>query len=134
MPNDQENTIEVMLNLYSGRPNPTWMLSKRQIEELHRLIEASNQECHELGSAPPGLGYTGFVLTNRHQLGGIPYRLKVYGGMLAMTAEFSTGKEDKKRDEPIFYTDTQGLESWLLEQAREHGYTEAIEKMAGPRF
>jgi hypothetical protein len=29
---------------------------------------------------------------------------------------------------------THRIESWLLEQAVEHGYAEAIEKMGGPRL
>lgn len=115
------DTVEVMLNINSGLPNPSWELSQRQIEELRQLIEASRRERREEGREAPGLGYRGFIITNRGQLPGIPYRVRVYGGVLAVTETF-----EKERPRPIYYADTQGMESWLLKQAAKHGYPEDI--------
>jgi hypothetical protein len=114
-------TVEVMLDINSGLPNPSWKLSNSQIEELRRLVEASRAERRETGRESPGLGYRGFTVTNRNQEPGLPYRVQVYGGVLAVTETF-----EKERPRPIYYADSQGLESWLLRQAADHGYPEDI--------
>jgi len=51
--------MRVELDLFSGRPNPSWELSEREASELGKLLErvTLRTEC-EL----PGLGYRGFVL------------------------------------------------------------------------
>lgn len=53
-------SIDVELDIFSGRPNPRWALdgpAAERLRELHarlRLFEGSPPE-------PPGLGYRGFV-------------------------------------------------------------------------
>jgi hypothetical protein len=136
MADNQKDTIEVMLDIYSGRPNPSWALSERQIEELRGLLEASTEQRREDSVVTPYLGYVGFVITNHRQLAGIPYRVRIYGGVLTVTEK----KEEKVKEgyegtaKTTYYADTHRIESWLLEQAVEHGYAEAIEKMGGPRL
>jgi hypothetical protein len=151
MAKDQDDPIEVMLDIFSGRPNPTWTLSGRATEELRRLLDASRGERREEGPPSPYLGYTGFVVTNRGSVAGVPYRLRVYGGVLAVREQFpeETGQEGKQGREGkkpkgrarkvkpqtvVYYADTHRIESWLLEQAAGRGYAEAIEKMGGPRL
>jgi hypothetical protein len=113
-----------MLDINSGLPNPFWELSQDQIKELRRLVEASRGERREERREPPGLGYRGFIITNRDKVPGIPYRVQVYGGVLAVTEKF-----EKERPLQIYYADTQGLESWLLKLAVEQGYPEDIAKL-----
>jgi hypothetical protein len=132
MPDAQEQPVEVMLDLYSGRPNPTWTLSEHQVKELRELLAASMRERQgEKVPSPPALGYSGFTLANRRNVEGIPYRVKVYGGVLAVTLEKAEAPEARGR--LVFYADRDRLEAWLLEQAKERGYGEAIEKMGGPK-
>jgi hypothetical protein len=120
-----------MLDLYSGRPNPTWTLTEHQVKELRELLAASTRERREQAPSSRALGYTGFTLTNRGKLEGLPYRVKVYGGVLAVTAE--NPEPPAERPRPVYYADSHGLETWLLEQAKARGYGEAIEKMGGPK-
>jgi hypothetical protein len=151
MAKDQDDAIEVMLDVYSGRPNPTWTLTAREVEELKRLLEASRGERREEGPQSPYLGYTGFVITNRSLIAGIPYRFRAHGGVLAVRdeppeeaakkgKEGHEGKKPKgrakkhKQQKTVYYGDRHRIESWLLEQAVGRGYTETIEKMGGPRL
>jgi hypothetical protein len=130
MAEEQQDTIEVMLDIYSGRPNPSWALSDRLIEELRTLIAANVEQLRENRFVTPYLGYSGFIITNHQQLVGIPYRMRVYGGVLTVTEE--KAKEDNnERSKTTYYDDTHRLEAWLLEQAVEHGYADAIERMGG---
>jgi hypothetical protein len=132
MTNGNRDTIEVMLNIYSGRPNPSWSLSGCQIDELRELLQASKERL-EGKAKTPYLGYIGFVIFNRGRLPGIPYKVRVYRGVLTLT-EKKEGEEGREVTETAYYADTQHIESWLLKQAIEHDYAESIEKMGGPRL
>ena len=52
---------QVVLGIYSGRPDPTWPLTAAESEDLDRIIAA----LPEVVGAPPtgGLGYHGFTVT-----------------------------------------------------------------------
>jgi hypothetical protein len=52
----------VELDIFSGRPNPTWELDEqaaRTLRELHQELWGVDERPPE----PPGLGYRGFVYT-----------------------------------------------------------------------
>ena len=127
MGHDHDATVEVILDIFSGRPNPSWKLSHHQIAELRRLLEASRRERRDEGREPPGLGYRGFIIANRSQVHGIPYRVQVYGGVLTITETFAEGPV-----RPVYYADAQRMEDWLLRQATEQGHAEDIAAMGGP--
>lgn len=130
MSSDEKDAVRVTLNVYSGMPDPSWVLSERQVEELKRLLEASMEQQPAEPVTPPYLGYTGFAITNPGRLSGISYKVKVYGGAVTVTV-----KDEKKNYEDAgrttSYRDTYRLESWLLEQATERGYERTIENMGG---
>jgi len=132
MTNENRDTVEVMLDIYSGRPNPSWSLSEHQIEELRELVQASRERL-EGKVKTPYLGYIGFVIFNQGRLPGIPYRTRVYRGVLTLT-EMKEGEEGREGTETTYYADTQHIESWLFKQAIERDYAESIEKMGGPRL
>jgi hypothetical protein len=142
MADQPKQAVEVMLDLYSGRPNPSWTLTEREIEELRSLLDASKVKASEDVQAAPYLGYAGFVITNRGGVKRLPYRINVNGGVLSVTekkpAAAATEKAKKEyRNEaskPVRYLDGHGIESWLLVQAEKHGYAEAIAAMGGPRL
>jgi hypothetical protein len=52
--------VRVELDIFSGRPNPSWMLAPPERDELLRALGAAQQEtaAREL----PGLGYRGFAV------------------------------------------------------------------------
>ena len=72
---------EVTLDVFSGRPNPTWTLTAAQTGELRALLDAlPDATCKSLAL---NLGYRGFVV----ELGQSPllsneYRLRVAGGQV----------------------------------------------------
>jgi hypothetical protein len=56
-------TPTVMLDIFSGRPSPSWSLTAAQAEELARLLESLPADESEGGAAQaPGLGYRGFTI------------------------------------------------------------------------
>jgi hypothetical protein len=125
--------IQVTLDLYSGRPNPTWSLSPPQVEELRRLIEQSNAERCDTATQPPYLGYAGFVISNPEGVTGLPYELRVYGGMLRATEQLGERALVEAGGEQWHGAQAHALEAWLMEQAKQLEYAEAIERMGGPR-
>lgn len=112
---NNEITIEVVLDIFSGRPNPRWMLSEEQIEELKTKIGAFPSAKPK---TPPGLGYRGMRVINISKMAGIPNQIIAYNGVLAITEK---GKIN-------YYEDNNKIEEWLLNQAHKQGYGEVIEK------
>jgi len=61
----------VELDVFSGRPNPTWHLDQsraRELGEQHRRLAATAEQPPE----PPGLGYRGFM----YRLDGAAWRAR----------------------------------------------------------
>ena len=54
----------VELDVFSGRSNPQWRLDERSAEELRRLLGRLTSTALA-AVEPPGLGYRGFVLTDK---------------------------------------------------------------------
>jgi hypothetical protein len=53
--------ITIELDVFSGRPNPTWTLTPVQAQELLRVLDAIRRDGRKrLPCEPPGLGYRGF--------------------------------------------------------------------------
>jgi heat shock protein HslJ len=72
---------QVTLDIFSGRPNPSWSLSAAQAQELRRVVDA----LPEVACRPPdqSLGYRGFVvvLGQRPELSN-EYRLRSFAGQV----------------------------------------------------
>ena len=110
--------IEVTLHLFSGEPNPKWVLAETQGDELKRKLSL------ELPPDRPKLiptGYGGFIIRNPSKVPTIPDKVHVYDGVLIITDKGTTN----------YYKDVGKIEEWLFNQARELGYGEAIEKRRG---
>jgi hypothetical protein len=98
--------IKVVLDVFSGRENPVWILEpEEETEFLARWTELQTRSsaAEQTERKPPGLGYRGFEL---HSPTGptLPEPLKVYGG---------TVRQGEKR----FDDRGRELEKWLLENA-----------------
>jgi len=62
----REETPTVMLDVFSGRPSPSWSLTAAQTEELVRLLDSLPTEQGKGGATQtPGLGYRGFTIQGR---------------------------------------------------------------------
>jgi hypothetical protein len=59
---DSRAEITVELDIFSGRPNPTWTLGPAQRTSLLSLLREANERAAS-PSVIPGLGYRGFVVT-----------------------------------------------------------------------
>lgn len=105
-----KSPMEVELDIWSGRPNPTWTLTPEEEAELAKLLQGLKGI--EKTAEPPGLGYRGFVLSSPGR------RLRVYRGTLALT-EVGEGGEDGATH---VFADSNGLESWLADLAARHGH------------
>jgi hypothetical protein len=100
--------VRIELDVYSGRPNPTFQLSPEAGAELAqklRSLPASQREPPE-----PGLGYRGFVVTFENTAAaGVPGSARIFDGLVIV-------------NDRVAYSDVHGAEDWLKQQARQAGY------------
>ena len=104
----QGDTVTVTLNVFSGRPNPSWTLSRQQAQELiHKLRSLSAKTFDQTGESPARLGYRGFTV------GGIKdpkigERLEIHDNTVDM-GDLAPKRVDMDH----------GLEQWLLRTGRD---------------
>lgn len=113
---NSKTTMIVELDVFSGRPNPTWSLSAEQIRELleaFRDLPPADQPSPE-----NGLGYRGFLLSNPDRAGGLAPHIRIYAGIVTMT----DGQAQS-------YRDVHDIEHRLLLQALQHGYKDIVDGM-----
>ncbi len=109
-----ETAVIVELDVFSGRPNPTWSVSaERSMELLHALQDLPPAD---QPSRKNGLGYRGFVLCNPDRVGGLAPHIRIYGGIVTMT-------DDRVQS----YRDVHDIEHRLLLQASQNGYKTIVE-------
>jgi hypothetical protein len=98
-----EVEVEVELDVYSGRPNPTWSLTTVDAARLDR--EADALPVAPVRGWSNGLGYRGFVVTRENQT-----ILRVQDGTVELTAGGVVSyRVDVDR----------ALERWLLSTGRD---------------
>jgi hypothetical protein len=98
--------VEVELDIFSGMPNPTWVLSDAEAasfaRRLARLPRASAAE-------PPGhLGYRGFIV--RTTAGARTQEIRIWAGGVHASNGATPHASDADRE----------LEQWLLRSGRPH--------------
>ncbi len=111
----EHGTMKVELDMFSGRPNPTWNLTREETATLAAMLQ-------QLPPAPapagePRLGYRGFLLSNPERVGGLPTRIRIGGGIVIL------------EDEMEFHFDTHRAEHWLLRQASDHGFGALVKNL-----
>jgi len=106
--------MRVELDIFSGRPNPTWEMSPEEAAEFHKRLTTLIRT--EKPSDPPGLGYRGFVVSNSDALAGTRAEIRVCQGVLTIKENGSYG----------YYKDLNEIEKWLLQQARGRGYGDIL--------
>ncbi len=106
----------VELDVFSGRPNPTWSLSAEQAKELREAL----QDLPPVDKPAPenALGYRGFLLSNPDRAGGLAPHIRICAGIVTMT----DGHE-------LSYRDMHGVEHRLLLQASQHGYKGIVDSV-----
>jgi len=115
----QEKGITVRVLLFSGRPDPTYVLSDSQlIEKLKaELVEAKRLDSYDRESViPANIGYKGILVSNPGKRAGLPVRFAAYKG----TIELMDGQ---KR----FLEDKGGaIEKMLMDEAIRKGVIEDV--------
>lgn len=106
--------LKVTILLFSGRPDPTYLLEDKDlIEHLKTLIATAkiNEKFEKTTVIPSILGYKGIFVDNPTQIAGLPAHFAVYKGNVEIKNE---GKK--------FLIDEGGvIENLLLQQAIEKG-------------
>jgi hypothetical protein len=106
------SSVTVELDAYSGRPNPTFVLTAAEARQLaDLLVLLRDADAANLPQAT--LGYRGFEIRNSAGQGGIPERVYVARGGLVRVLE-ADGRERVLRDT--------GIEAWLIAAARRRGH------------
>lgn len=110
-PAEVTDGIEVRVLLYSGRPDPAFVLEEEgDLAELRDALGAARENPEFQGATvlPSRLGYKGFVLLNPGAEVGLPEQIAVYRGDIELAG-----------DPPRFLDDGGFLEQWLVIQALE---------------
>jgi hypothetical protein len=109
--------VKVELDIFSGRPNPTWDLTADESGELIQLMKDLPEDQVRTGT-DDGLGYRGFLVTTEPKAKEIAVeRARVVGGSI------------ENLDTRKVYKDVHGLEKWLFQQARKRGYGAFIDSL-----
>ncbi|MBN1656621.1 MAG: hypothetical protein JXA30_22810 [Deltaproteobacteria bacterium] len=100
-------SVTVTLKIYSGRPNPSWQLTRQQIDELVRRYANLGQTSSNL---PPGitgkLGYSGFSIAVESE-GGLPEELYVHENVIAdVTNNANVLDQGRSLEQWLFSTNT----------------------------
>jgi hypothetical protein len=116
--------MKVELDIFSGRPNPSWELSPSEEAELARLLWGLKERTNPVAEDTLGLGYRGLVATDPTQEG-LPLRLRAYPRAVGVILVQPDGSHT------YYFTDTVGVERWLVQSARDHGYSDLIAVVLG---
>jgi hypothetical protein len=111
---ENARSVDVELDLFSGRPNPRWTLAGHRVDEIReRGRGLAPGESREI----PGLGYRGFVLAADRD----GDRVRAFEGMIRV----------ERGDLTEILRDDHGLEEWLVAQARDLGFGDVLERFRG---
>ena len=127
-PEIKRKGVEVIVDMFSGQPNPTWTLTERQVTALVKLLGKDYRKKSAVKfRKPPGLGYRGFIISNPGGRKGLPRALRVYKGVINIREQGA-----KKRSEVYSIGDMNRIEAWLMEQAAQKDLDKEIRRMGGP--
>jgi hypothetical protein len=113
---NQRQNMRVELDVFSGRPNPTWDLSSAEVTEFTKFLINLTPNSQPLTEV--GLGYRGFIISNTTNIAGsIPKEVRVYNGVIRINDGSAT------KD---YIDNNHQLELWLENQARQQGYGDII--------
>src|SRR6266851_5126033 len=115
-----ESGVEVMLDAFSGQPNPTWTLTMDEVEELGRRLGPAPAAGGAVALAeqeePVNLGYRGFLVRAAGQPAAIPARFRVFRSVVTIY------EEDRRTQ----VTDERGVEAFLTDLARKRGHESVV--------
>jgi hypothetical protein len=117
--------LEIELDVFSGMPNPTWMLEPRQEATLYELLKAEPAQISSVtaSTARLGLGYRGLIV-RRVKTDDGPWDKAVAARRSPFPGEFRLGVKAASKDSAA---------QWLLKTANRQGarLPDAIQEVAG---
>ena len=106
--------MEIELDVFSGRPNPTWVAAPERAAEITRRLSSLPEAQPQ--PEPDHLGYRGFIIRQR------ALQVRVWRGYITMTANGTTRG----------FVDSTDLEAQLIADATERGFGDALKEMKRP--
>lgn len=109
-PPPEPEGVEVTILIYSGRPNPRFLLDEAAAKNLGRLLAGTQADDSYEGATvtPSILGYQGMIVVNGSKMPGLPDAMAVYHDKV----------EVHDGDATRFRTDAAGgIEQFLLDTA-----------------
>jgi hypothetical protein len=105
--------VEVELDIFSGMPNPTWVLTEAEADSFARRLAQLPESA--AGELPGHLGYRGFIV--RVTEGARTQEVRIWAGAVHVSngAAIRAADQDRK------------LERWLLHSGRSHLSDELVE-------
>ncbi len=107
-------SVEVTLEVTSGRPGPRWVLRDPDVLEAMLELLRAGRAVAEPADAAGVLGYRGFLLAASPADPRFPGLIRVFGGHAEVL--------DERRPESSWLMVGPELEAMLLEQARDRGH------------
>ena len=110
----EKKGLEVTILLFSGRPNPTYLLEdKNVLDQLKELLDKAktNERFEKTTVITSILGYNGIVVDNPAKIHGLPARIAVHKGNI----------EVKNESKKFLIDENKAIENLLIEQALEKG-------------
>lgn len=113
----QQMKVSVELDVFSGRPNPSWELNTSESGELLKELSLLPEVEKNKAEFFDGLGYRGFIISVLNELkpSSQPVMYRVY-------------KEFILSDDKVF-SDKNSVEKKLMEQGRKKGFADIIDSM-----
>jgi hypothetical protein len=113
----QKMKISVELDVFSGRPNPSWELDPSESRELLKQLSPLPEADKNKAEFNDGLGYRGFIITivEADKTNSIPAIYRVYKGSVLVNGKV--------------FSDKNSVEKKLKEQATSKGFADIINSM-----
>ena len=99
------NTVKVRVLIYSGRPDPEFVIPASQIQTF--MKKAKRLQSKGESVIPARLGYKGILVENPAKVGGLPELLAIYDGKI----------EAGEKEKTYFVDENRSLENFLLQEA-----------------
>jgi hypothetical protein len=113
----QQMKIAVVLDVFSGRPNPSWELGTDESEDLFKQLSGLPYADTDKAGFSDGLGYRGFIITvtNTDSASASSVTYRVYKGFILLDGHV--------------YSDIHSVEKQLIDQANARGFADIIKSL-----
>ncbi len=97
--------LKIELDIFSGRPNPSWLLTPQEENELVERVLADSALMRPMTAETGGLGYRGYIVTAMSEDGGA-WSQSAKGKAQRLPSSFRIGGQGGERDAALWLLDT----------------------------